>query len=234
MMKRIEEAKQLLLGPDHQSDPELVKIFKTSITQCTDITFWEDDDDDEPLEKGLKLEPKIEVLTLDEVENMLNDCENVPEEKLVTICASILEHKIKLKQCISLVKKFESQTLPLIVLPMLDELEQDLDCLSLLSPSSQKVILESLSDTTNPDWKILTFLNQLNVNDCTSTQTCLASVLVKQGHNKDIKLGKYLLTMLKILPKNLDPFVYDLMQQAVCQHSSFIKKACETEMKKFA
>ena len=54
-----------------------------------------------------------------------------------------------------------------------------------------------------------------------------------QGHNKDLMLGKYLLSVLKKLPQIIESYAYELFNQAVHLNGSFVKKTCETEMKRF-
>ena len=119
-MKRIQEAKQILLGPDHESNPDLAKMFKTSTSS---MTFQVEDEEavvGETCKKIPKLEAKIEILSLNEVQNIIENCENVSEENLGMLCSSILVHNLSLKQCINLlVSRFETQMLSLIVIPML-------------------------------------------------------------------------------------------------------------------
>ena len=52
-MKRLEEAKKLLLGPDHESDPHLTQFFKKNTTTNNQIPPFlrETDTENEELEK---------------------------------------------------------------------------------------------------------------------------------------------------------------------------------------
>ena len=189
---------------------------------------------------------KVPIMNFDEIQALIensvdaDDDKNISEENLNILCSSILENHLKLNQCIRLVTKYETETISKIVVPMLElDPEQDFDSLKVLSPTSQKIVLESLNNNLtptanlkNPNWKILVHLTQLDYEDPT-VQSLLASILVKQGHHKDLMLGKYLLSVLKNLPQIIESYVYELLNQAVNLNGSFVKKACETEMKRF-
>ena len=245
-MKRIEEAKKLLLGPDHESDQHLTQLFKK-----TNQIENEELDNDGPSapEKVMKIEitsanqnenKKVPIMNFDEIQALIENSEDISEENLNILCSSILENHLKLNQCIKLVTRFDTETISKIVVPMLElDPEQDFDSLKVLSPTSQKIVLESLNNNLtptanlkNPNWKILVHLTQLDFEDPT-VQSLLASILVKQGHHKDLMLGKYLLSVLKNLPQIIESYVYELLNQAVNLNGSFVKKACETEMKRF-
>ena len=250
-MKRIEEAKKLLLGPDHESDQHLTQLFKKTNQIQNENEELNNDGPSAP-EKVMKIEitsanqdenKKVPIMNFDEIQALIEDSvddKNISEENLNILCSSILENHLKLNQFIKLVTRYETETISKIVVPMLElDPEQDFDSLKVLSPTSQKILLESLNNNLtptanlkNPNWKILVHLTQLDYEDPT-VQSLLASILVKQGHHKDLMLGKYLLSVLKNLPQIIESYVYELFNQAVNLNGSFVKKACETEMKRF-
>ena len=175
-MKRIEEAKKLLLGPDHESDQHLTQLFK----KTTQIQNEELNDNDGPSapEKVMKIEitsanqdenKKMPIMNFDEIQALIEDNvddKNISEENLNILCSSILENHLKLNQFIKLVTRYETETISKIVVPMLElDPEQDFDSLKVLSPASQKIVLESLNNNLtptanlkNPNWKILVHL----------------------------------------------------------------------------
>ena len=63
-------------------------------------------------------------------------------------------------------------------------------------------------------------------------QKNLARILLEQGQNKDLGLGKHMLALIKSLPRNLDPLIYDLWVQASTMHQSFLNKMCTSELNK--
>ena len=109
---------------------------------------------------------------------------------------------------------------------------QNPKCLSLLTESSQKVVLEFLAQESQ-DWTLLTHLNHLRLEE-KAVQIGFARVLIKEGRSKDLKYGKYLLSLLRKLPRNLESSVIEMLKQIVDMHNSIVKKSCETELNKIS
>ena len=120
-----------------------------------------------------------------------------------------------------------------LILPLTSELSiVPPEMISILNPTNQKSLLLSLAELpTQPDWTILPTLDKLDIQDC-QVQMALVMVFSKQGHTKDVALGKFLLSVIKTLPRNITPKIHETWQQIVSMHQSFLKKACENELKK--
>ena len=98
--------------------------------------------------------------------------------------------------------------------------------------SSQKEILQAmLQNSSKPDWTLTKALKKLDVQD-SQVQKSLARIIVEQGPNKDLGLGKHMLALIKSLPRTLDVQAYDLWLQAVSMHQSFLSKMCTSELNK--
>ena len=90
---------------------------------------------------------KVPIMNFDEIQALIENSEDISEENLNILCSSILENHLKLNQCIGLVTRYETETISKIVVPMLElDPEQDFDSLKVLSPTSQKIVLESLNN----------------------------------------------------------------------------------------
>lgn len=168
-------------------------------------------------------------------ESELDQLEAINPTAAVKICNFILKHEKKADLALALVDQHQETLVDHLILPLLEKDKLALLNLSILNQLSAKNVksaLESLAKVTKPDWTILLNLN-LDLQD-NQVQTHLASIVIKQGLSKDLKLGKFVLGLLKTMPKLVQPIVYDLWSQAVSMHQSFLSKACQAELNKMS
>ena len=122
-----------------------------------------------------------------------------------------------------------------LILPWMEKYESNElpnEVSEVLSAPSQKEILQAmLQNSSKPDWTLTKALKKLDVQD-SQVQKSLARIIVEQGPNKDLGLGKHMLALIKSLPRTLDVQAYDLWLQAVSMHQSFLSKMCTSELNK--
>ena len=122
-----------------------------------------------------------------------------------------------------------------LILPWMEifepnELEKEV--IEILSSSRQKAILQSLLESQlKPDWSLLLSLKKVDLQD-SQVQKCLAGIILKQGPNKDLGLGRHMLALIKSLPRSLDANIHDSWSQAASMHQSFLSKMCIKELNK--
>ena len=95
------------------------------------------------------------------------------------------------------------------------------------------ILLSLLQHSTKPDWTVISDLKKLDLQD-PEVQKCLARIILEQGPNKDLGLGKQLLALIKSLPRNLESQIRENWSQAVSLHQSFLSKMCMNELNKIA
>ena len=93
-----------------------------------------------------------------------------------------------------------------LILPWMEKYESNElpnEVSEVLSAPSQKEILQAmLQNSSKPDWTLAKALKKLDVQD-SQVQKSLARVIVEQGPNKDLGLGKHMLALIKSLPRTL-------------------------------
>ena len=96
------------------------------------------------------------------------------------------------------------------------------------------MILQSLlQHSRKPDWTVITDLKKLDLQD-PEVQKCLARIILEQGPNKDLGLGKQILALIKSMPRNLNVRIKENWSQAVSLHQSFLSKTCMNELNKIS
>ena len=124
-----------------------------------------------------------------------------------------------------------------LILPWMEIFEPNelgKEIIDILSSSSQKAILQCLIESQlKPDWSLLLSLKKVDLQD-SQVQKCLAGIIVKQGPNKDLGLGRHMLALIKSLPRSLDANIHDSWSQAASMHQSFLSKMCINELNKIS
>jgi len=239
-LKRLGELKDLLLGFDHEPNPILRSLMKKESNVLQDISTTVI----EPPEKLAKIVPAEEiVLSLEDVESILEKSgEDLTQDVIENqICPAILEHKNGIKFCALMLSENdldrENTLLHQLILPWMKKYDSnDLpkEVIEIISPPGQKVILQSLlQHSRKPDWTVITDLKKLDLQD-PEVQKCLARIILEQGPNKDLGLGKQMLALIKSLPRNLDAQIRENWSQAVSIHQSFLSKMCMNELNKIS
>ena len=223
-MKRVEEAKKIILGLDHVSEPILKTLFSTNIDET--VIY-------EPEEKKTKTErPKLDP---SDVETMLANASDISDEIFKEdICPTIAIHPYLLPLCLPLLETHESLIVNDIILPVIES-ENDpnipIKLLEELKSQSQARILNTLASHSSPDWSILQGLRNLDFSDPT-VQANLGFVFVKQSETKDSKMAKSMLNLIKNLPRPLDSKASEIWRQAIAMNNSILKKPLEKELNK--
>lgn len=230
-LQKLHQLKDILLGPDHEPEQVLVNLFHqqpSSENTQHSVIIEEYEEPPPPAEKIARLE----IIDLDQLMQLL---ENFKDEDLVTkICPAFLRHREVIQLSLNLIDKHEQVLLENLYLPWLrtNEMLPPSEILGALNASSHKTLLEALNENQTSDWTQLQKLNKLDYQDPT-VQKNLASILIKHGLNKDLSLGKYMLSIIKKMPRsNSDLQLRDLWVQAVSLHESFLSKACSAELSK--
>lgn len=214
-LKRLDELKNCLY---HGPDPLL-----EALRDHKEVTEeWEEDS---------QTQTDNVVLELSQIEKMdLRRCE---EEFLVTtVFPSMLKQDLTM-MCLDLIPIRENLMVSHLLVPWIKEGrgELPLELTQALTSSSQGLILQALVDQDRPDWKWLESLSKLELSE-TKVQTALAAILLKQGSNKDLSLGKMMLSTLKRLPHRIEASAFERWSQAVTLHESFLTKLCRTQLNK--
>jgi len=234
-LKRLGELRDLVLGSDHEPDYVLRSFMKKESQKDTSLVV-------ESPEKLAKIVPAEEktVLSLEEVEIILKSGQTLTQEFLEDqICPAILQNKKGIKLCIVIMLdgdcNKEEILLQKLILPWMEKYESNElpnEVSEVLSAPSQKEILQAmLQNSSKPDLTLTKALKKLDVQD-SQVQKSLARIIVEQGPNKDLGLGKHMLALIKSLPRSLDVQDYDLWLQAVSMHQSFLSKMCTSELNK--
>jgi len=234
-LKRLGELRDLVLGSNHEPDYVLRSFMKKESQKDTSLVV-------ESPEKLAKIVPAEEktVLSLEEVEIILKSGQTLTQEFLENqICPAILQNKKGIKLCtvIMLDGDYNKEEILLqkLILPWMEKYESNElpnEVSEVLSAPSQKEILQAmLQNSSKPDWTLTKSLKKLDVQD-SHVQKSLARIIVEQGPNKDLGLGKHMLALIKSLPRTLDVQAYDLWLQAVSMHQSFLSKMCTSELNK--
>ncbi len=230
-LKRLGEATDLLVNnPDHAPDPFLMEIFQVKSKAEQSVICQDECPDPES--------PSCEqVLTLHQVQEILLNCTELSEEVIKSkVCPALLKEDDGLILTLPLLKDFEQVFLVNLILPWIELGKADkipTEVIQSLNATSQKKIVEKLLEETKPNWTILAHFDKLDMED-ERVQTCIAAILVKQGPNKDVALARYLISLLKSLPRSLERSVYELWSQAVSMHQTFLSKSCASELKKIS
>lgn len=225
-LKKLQQVKDILLGPDHDPEQVLVKLFQPKPQEnSTDSVI--------PIEPPEKV-AKLDIIDLDQLLQLLENFE--PEDLETKICPAFLKHTQVIHLSLSLIEKNERVLLEHLYLPWLQKLAVNgmlpQEILAALNASSHKALLEALNQNQASDWTLLPMLTKLDLQDPT-VQRSLASILIKQGLNKDLSLGKYMLSILKSMPRpNSDLKIRDLWSQVLSLHESFLSKVCAAELNK--
>jgi len=239
-LRRLGELKDLLLGFDHEPNPVLRSLMKKESNVPQDISTTVI----EPPEKIAKIVPAEEsVLSLEDVETILEKSGQDLTNEIIEnqICPAILEHKNGIKFCALMMSENDSGRekilLHQLILPWMKKYDSNdipKEVIETISPPGQKVILLSLlQHSRKPDWTVISDLKKLDLQD-PEVQKCLARIILEQGPNKDLGLGKQLLALIKSLPRNLDAQIRENWSQAVSLHQSFLSKMCTNELNKIA
>jgi hypothetical protein len=170
---------------------------------------------------------------LNGLENLVNYNKDLNQEVVeAVLCPAILRLE-KYDLGFVLLEKYEESVMSKLIIPMIVDEKNAAIFFRNLKQSSQKSVLEILTSVENPDWTMLQDLDQLDLQDG-QVQTFLASVFLKQErhNNKDLKMGKLMLGFLKSIDSFVESQNVDIWSQAISMHESFLKKACELELKK--
>ena len=221
-MKRVEEAKKILLGQEHEPEPILKALFSTE-----SVIY-------EPEEKKTKFE-KPE-LNPGDVEAMLaNNVTEISNEIFKSdICPTILRHLDLLPLCLPLMETHESLIVNDIILPMIEHETQPnipIKLLEDLQSQNQAKVLTVLASQNIPNWCILQDLKNLDFGD-PICQANLAFVFLKQTETKDSKMAKLMLSLIKSLPRPLDSKALEIWRQAISMNTSILRKPLEKELNK--
>ena len=232
-MKRIEEAKQLLMGPEHVPESIIKGLFTKKESVVESVIS-------EPEEKKRKLETTSNLTFLNE-----NELEEILENEVsaelfeTKVCPAlvILQKKRLLELCVAHLESHEDLVLSQVIIPMMSTEERISNIpgslLQHLKPASQKSVLNTLVNQTNPHWQTIEDLSGLDSSDG-QVQTNLAVLFSKQTDTKDTKMSKFMLSLIKnMMQSNMDPKAYELWRQVVQMNNSFLKKSCEKELNKF-
>ena len=246
-LKRLDELKQLLLGPEHEPNPVLNNIVfrKDVVDETPEIieisheqsVIIESPTDQEPPEKIAKFDlnksETEENLTVEDIEKILdsNPSPRIVEEK---ICPFMLNNKKSINLCLLIIENNQDLLMSKLIIPWIDKFTlQDLpkDIIETLSAKSQKILLENILQKFQNEWKFVENLQKIDLEDG-QVQMYLAEMIIKQGDNKDNALGKMMINLIKKLPRKLDANIYDMWLQAVAMHGTFLSKMCSLELKK--
>lgn len=237
-MKRIEEAKQLLMGPEHVPESILKDLFTKKESAVVESVI------SEPKEKKRKLETSTNMMLLNEneLEEILANKEptELSAELLETkVCPAlvILQKKHLLELCVAHLENHEALILSEVIVPIMATEERisniPVSLLQHLKPASQKSVLDTLVNQSNPNWQTIAELTDLDLSD-SQVQTNLAVLFSKQTETKDTKMSKLMLSLIKsMMQSTMDSKAYELWRQVVQMNNSFLKKSCEKELNKF-